>query len=406
VGGGGVSKNGNGTVILPSANPYTGTNTINFGVLRIADANALGTGAIAVGVDGGARLELTSGITVTNPLTLTYRLEGNPPVVVPSVANVSGTNTITGLIRTVESPLADGMYFAATGGKLIVTCGYINSGGGTAARTIRLAGAGEGDWRGVITNGVTSPTAVRKVDNGTWILSGTNAYTGGTSVAAGSLLVNGQLAAASMVVVSNTGTMGGHGVIAAPVNINAGGRLAPTGVLTINNTLTLDSTSTTLMALAKSVPSASVRGLATVNYDGTLTVTISDWLWGGEVFKLFEAATYNGTFAALDLPPIDPALSWDASRLALDGTLRVTGNISRPQIINRASAMGGSSLVISGTNGVPGSTYYILTSTNLTLPLSSWTPLLTNVFDGSGNYALTNTIDPAAPASFYILQQP
>jgi hypothetical protein len=42
----------------------------------------------------------------------------------------------------------------------------------------------------------------------------------------------------------------------------------------------------------------------------------------------------------------------------------------------------------------------------LTLPLSSWTPLLTNVFDGSGNYALTNTIDPAAPASFYILQQP
>ncbi len=66
----------------------------------------------------------------------------------------------------------------------------------------------------------------------------------------------------------------------------------------------------------------------------------------------------------------------------------------------------GANLVISGTNGVPGSTNYILTATNLALPLSNWTRLATNLFDSNGNFAFTNTPSPAIPQSFYLLQLP
>ena len=48
----------------------------------------------------------------------------------------------------------------------------------------------------------------------------------------------------------------------------------------------------------------------------------------------------------------------------------------------------------------------VLASTNLGLPLSNWTRLLTNQFDGSGNFNFTNAPGTNAPQSFYLLQLP
>jgi hypothetical protein len=56
----------------------------------------------------------------------------------------------------------------------------------------------------------------------------------------------------------------------------------------------------------------------------------------------------------------------------------------------------------SGTNG----TYYVLTSTNLAAPLTNWTRLLTNQFDGGVNFNLTNAMNTNSPQSFYLLQMP
>jgi hypothetical protein len=41
--------------------------------------------------------------------------------------------------------------------------------------------------------------------------------------------------------------------------------------------------------------------------------------------------------------------------------------------------------------GVAGSNYIVLTSTNLALPLTSWTPLVTNTFGSTGAFSFTNT---------------
>ncbi len=63
-------------------------------------------------------------------------------------------------------------------------------------------------------------------------------------------------------------------------------------------------------------------------------------------------------------------------------------------------------LVLNATNGQSGGTYYVLASTNLTLPLSQWTRLATNVLSTSGNFTtlVTNSVTPGAGQQFYILQ--
>jgi hypothetical protein len=70
--------------------------------------------------------------------------------------------------------------------------------------------------------------------------------------------------------------------------------------------------------------------------------------------------------------------------------------------------LSGANLMINGTNGVSGLTYYVLTSTNLALPFNQWTPMATNVWSANGNFNLTvtNIVNPSIVMQFYILQVP
>ncbi len=60
--------------------------------------------------------------------------------------------------------------------------------------------------------------------------------------------------------------------------------------------------------------------------------------------------------------------------------------------------LSGTTLSITGSNGTPDAQYVVFASTNLALPLAQWTPLVTNAFDGSGNFSvsfgLTSTLEP------------
>ena len=47
-----------------------------------------------------------------------------------------------------------------------------------------------------------------------------------------------------------------------------------------------------------------------------------------------------------------------------------------------------------------------LTATNLATPLPDWTPLLTNQFDASGNFHVTNSFAPRNRQQFYRLEVP
>lgn len=64
----------------------------------------------------------------------------------------------------------------------------------------------------------------------------------------------------------------------------------------------------------------------------------------------------------------------------------------------------GSSLIFRGTNGTPGKSYLVLSTTNLGLPVTNWEILATNIFDANGGFNFTNPLSPTNPSQFYILQ--
>jgi hypothetical protein len=70
-------------------------------------------------------------------------------------------------------------------------------------------------------------------------------------------------------------------------------------------------------------------------------------------------------------------------------------------------SLSGTNLVLNATNGQSGGTYFVLMSTNLSLPLSQWTPVATNVLSVSGNFTITanNTVNRNVPQRFYILEE-
>ena len=71
-----------------------------------------------------------------------------------------------------------------------------------------------------------------------------------------------------------------------------------------------------------------------------------------------------------------------------------------PQI--GATAMTGGGFAFQATNGAPGWTYNVMETTDLTLPMSEWNVVSTNVFDQNGRFSFTNTTANAVQ-DFYTL---
>jgi hypothetical protein len=70
------------------------------------------------------------------------------------------------------------------------------------------------------------------------------------------------------------------------------------------------------------------------------------------------------------------------------------------------TALGGGNgaFILSGVGGTNNGTYFVLTSTNLAIPLASWTPIATNQFGNLGQFIFTNTPPTNTPQQFYLLQ--
>jgi hypothetical protein len=190
--------------------------------------------------------------------------------------------------------------------------------------------------------------------------------------------------------------------------VNSGGGFAPgpaaagLGTLTVSNNLTLAAGSTTFMRVQHSpLTNSAAKITGTLTEGGTLVVSNSGVaaFIAGDNFKLFTAAGYSGAFGGSNVPSLNPGLAWNTTRLNVDGTIWVVSTNSPDISSTRPS---GNNLVFSGTGGTPYWYYYVLSSTNLAAAL--WTPIATNTFDGSGNFAITNAINPNSPQTFYRLQ--
>jgi hypothetical protein len=74
-----------------------------------------------------------------------------------------------------------------------------------------------------------------------------------------------------------------------------------------------------------------------------------------------------------------------------------------PQPAVTSVALSQSTVVLSGTNGVAGQTYYVLASTNAALPLTQWSPISTNVLSASGDFTITLTNAAGSQQMYFIL---
>jgi autotransporter-associated beta strand protein len=392
----GLSKQGNGTVVLSGANTYTGTTSISAGGLRAAHNNALGStsGITSIGNAADARLELENGLTISEPITIGCKGSANGNV--PAVVNVSGTNTLSGTLTLTTG--GSFWTFEAASGKLRVTGNATNT-TTTNVRSIWLRGTAVGEWSGVIGDSAAAlSTAVRKDDSGVWILSGNNIYTGNTTVSNGTLLVNGTVAGAGISVYGGA-LLGGTGVITAPVTIFPGATFSPgtsIGTLTINNSLVLSAGSSTFVEVnAQTLGRDFVTGLSSVTYGGTLYINnLAGTLTAGQSFQLFNAVSASGNFSNI-LPAPGAGLAWDFNPAS--GTLGVVST-APPQVTSWGiDGSGNFTISGSGPNGQP---YRVLATTNVALPVGSWTPVVTGSFSG-GVFSFTDPQTSGSSQRFY-----
>lgn len=75
-----------------------------------------------------------------------------------------------------------------------------------------------------------------------------------------------------------------------------------------------------------------------------------------------------------------------------------------PRPVIGGTTLSGTNLIISGSNGVASTSYYVLGATNLLEPMTQWTVLATNNFNQNGNFIFTKPINPNAPESYFRLQ--
>ncbi|EPS4686958.1 autotransporter-associated beta strand repeat-containing protein [Salmonella enterica subsp. enterica] len=163
-GSGQVVKSGDKTLTLSGANSYTGGTTISSGTLIASNVEALGTGDVT----DNATLELNTGGDFDN--------------------NIGGTGSV---VKSGDETLTLSGANSYTGGTII-------SGGTLVASNVEALGSGdvtdnatlEMNTGGDFTNNIGGTGRVVKSGDKTLTLSGTNSYTGGTTISGGTLVAN------------------------------------------------------------------------------------------------------------------------------------------------------------------------------------------------------------------------
>ncbi len=255
-----------------------------------------------------------------------------------------------------------------------------------------------------------APAELIKTGPGSMWLSGSNSFTGGTLVAEGSLVIRGDDSAANgPVTVTNGAILSGDGKVGGAVTLEAGGTLMPGpgfSPLQFTGSLNLNAGSTLLEYL-----SAGLHTNTTVqvsgNLSGTGSLVVSNLDAGspsaGMVFQIFRSGSLSGQFSSVTLPKLPSGLYWDTNQLTTLGLIRVS-SMPTPRWADIQQL--DHSIIFYATNGLPGSSFVVMTSTNIQLPLTDWVPLETNSFDASGRFIITNTTSPQITREFYRIVLP
>jgi autotransporter-associated beta strand protein len=461
-GGSSLLKYGSGLLTVSSSNSFSGGAVINGGTIQFANdfanSNGLGTGTITL---NGGTLSMYDNATTYNssywnvivPTNATGTLNADSRCNL--YGSLTGGGTLNFHVPYVRTSLCgDWSAFAGsinvTGGgefRVLNFSGYPNAeislsnnvtadfqgavdpngttlqigalsgvsssfllGGPTAGNvfTWQIGGQNtDATFSGAIGEQATNTiTAIEKIGRGVWTLAGSNSFVGGMTVSAGTLQVNnatGSATGTNQVFVASGATLSGNGIIGGLTAFDDGATLAPgtgTGTLTISNELDLSDQTVLQFGLGTAGDKVVVSGNLTLG--GLLNITTAGG-FGAGTYTLF---TYGGALTMGNISIASAPAGYNYTLTTnTPGQVQLIVQLPAPPVFGGINLNGGN-LVFSGTGGAANATFYLLGATNLETPLTNWTRLLTNQFDGSGNFNVTNVLDTNAPQDFYLLEVP
>lgn len=369
-GAGGLTKSGNGTLVLNNANTYSGVTQITAGTVNIQNNTALGSTLAGVSIANNAELQLQGGITVGSGENVTS-VQGTGFVGSGAIRNISGANTYNGTI-TLAGPTTIGSdagtlslagNIANAGNALTIdgagstSISGVISGGGNLNKngggTLSLGGSGHSIGTLAVNSGALS-VAANTTLSGISLSAASGAsiqlnYTGSTSIPTLTLtggtvdrVINS--ATATTLTLSTGLTSTGASTIS---NSGGGGSMSISGPISVNSgTLTLTPSSTGKIFLT-GLSTVSLAAGATLKASGTGNFDIS----ASRVFS--GAGTGAGSEAKVDLSSAGITVNTSPARLDLSGSgsygLRVEGKQASVDYFTAASTLAATTAGSAGT---------------------------------------------------------
>lgn len=399
---------------------------------------------------------------LTGPLTV----NGNYPVLSGSLTIQVGASTSTGAIGTVgnatingsisDEGAGDSLTKTAPGaalGNLILTGTNSYSGGTTiSAGGFTLGGAGDlgdngsgaGSYAGAVLNngfltnatsanqtwsgGLSGTGTLTQSGSGTLTLTAGEGYTGATTISGGTLALGAggsidttpsisigaggtfDVTGADPYVLSGSTTLSASGagmtpgIAAASINDAAAGATISLGSQTINLTITPTSFSGDTAHPALYIP----LGALTLSGNTITVKNAATTPLGAGTYTLIQVGSGNisGTpNAAVTVTGTGIGLGGPASIVVSGGSVNLVIAGPPPPPAITGFSLSGTTLSFSATNGTANGNFVLLESTNLALPPSKWTPVLTNTFNGSGDINVSTNVSRSNGEEYYILEE-
>ena len=326
-----ITKTSTNTLTLSGSSSLSGDITVQTGVLNIQNNNALGATSGTTAVTGGAALQLQNNITVTGEL---IRYQGTGVTSDGAIRNISGTNTLAGDL------------FQVNAARINSDAGLLRLTSGTISGTNGLTVGGAGDT--LISSVVATNAGLTKDGSGTLTLSGSNLYTGLTTISDGKLAYGANNAIAT----------GGVTVNGANAVLNLGSYSDSVGAFTL--------TTGTLALAANSTSQAQLISTNAISLGTTNTLDLAGTAWTSGSYKLLQSTNaLSGTFGTGNVNNLQAGYvlvqgskTLDVQQQAVIGTITATpaagsiitgGSTAFGYTVANSALSGGATLSFTGT---------------------------------------------------------
>ena len=382
-----LTKVGTGTLTLTAANDYTGGTTISAGAIAIGNTLALGTGAVTL--DGGAlkaaannlsfgneiRINTTGGTidTGSNTFTIAGNIvngngagalvkSGTGTLVLTNANSYSGGTTLQQGTLRLENDDALGSGALTTLGSTVDYAAGVSIGNQIRlnSNTTKLnVDTGSATQSGVISQ-LNGSRPLEKTGLGELILTGTNTYTGATTISAGKLTVFGgsALSNTARVTVANGATLN----VANSETVGSLGGVIGSTVTLGNSILTVggDNSTSTFAGVISGDGALVKQGTGALTLSGNNTFTAGITLAAGTLTLAHNSAAGTGVITTTgsvlgyaNNVTIGNTVVIGSNKTQLQvlaGTARQTGAILQDASPRPLEKIGAGTLVVSSVN--------------------------------------------------------